>query len=266
MSRSTACCAASGQVPDDVAPSPGTCPLCGETNGCALVSGGESAAPCWCTQGTFTAELLASVPLVAQGKACICRSCAARGTAPLSLVAPSMTHLPGYIAALERDWSADNMRPDAAAEELATIRADAERFVAQQTRREPGGETVTLPDGSQVPHLPGYKRWLWDGEFCGLIGLRWQTGTHDLPPYCLGHIGYSVVPWKQRRGYATAALRLLLPQAGAEGLLYVEITTDPSNVASQRVVEANGGVLHERFTRPAQFGATPGLRYRIRLA
>lgn len=55
-------------------------------------------------------------------------------------------------------------------------------------------------------------------------------------------------------------------EARAEGLSYVEITSDPSNVASQCVIEANGGVLHERFTRPAQFGATPGLRYRIRLA
>ncbi len=102
--------------------------------------------------------------------------------------------------------------------------------------------------------------------FLSFIGLRWQTGTHDLPPYCLGHIGDAVVPWKQRRGYATSALRMLLPQARAEGLSYVEITTDPSNVASQCVIEANGGVLHERFTRSAQFGATPGLRYRIRLA
>jgi len=231
-----------------------------------MASGGTSESPCWCTQSTFTAELLASVPRVAQGKACICRSCAAKGAAALMLVTPSMTHLPGYIAALERSWSADNMRPETAAEELAKIHEDAERFVAEQTRREPDGETVTLPDGSQVPRLPGYKRWLWDGEFCGLIGLRWQTGTHDLPPYCLGHIGYAVVPWKQRRGYATSALRMLLPQARAEGLSYVEITTDPSNVASQCVIEANGGVLHERFTRPAQFGATPGLRYRIRLA
>jgi predicted acetyltransferase len=44
------------------------------------------------------------------------------------------------------------------------------------------------------------------------------------------------------------------------------VTTDPRNIASQRVIEANGGVLHERFVKPAQFGATPGLRYRIYLA
>jgi hypothetical protein len=30
--------------------------------------------------------------------------------------------------------------------------------------------------------------------------------------------------------------------------------------------EANGGVLVERFIKPAQFGGTEGLRYRIALA
>ncbi|HEY3663003.1 MAG TPA: GNAT family N-acetyltransferase, partial [Chthoniobacterales bacterium] len=100
--------------------------------------------------------------------------------------------------------------------------------------------------------------------FCGSIGLRWQAGTTALPPHCLGHIGYAVVPWKQRLGYATAALRLILPQARAVGLPYVEITTDPDNIPSQRVVQANGGILVEHFIKPVQFGSTPGLRFRIR--
>ncbi len=138
--------------------------------------------------------------------------------------------------------------------------------MASLVLKEPTGETVTLPDGSKVPRLPGFHRWMWDGGFCGSIGLRWQRGTQELPPHCLGHIGYAVVPWKQRRGYATRALALLLPEAKAEGLAFVEITTDPSNVASQRVIEANGGVLFEHFTKPAQFGNTLGLRYRIQLS
>lgn len=28
-------------------------------------------------------------------------------------------------------------------------------------------------------------------------------------------------------------------------------------------LEANGGVLQKRFVKPAQYGSTPGLRYRI---
>jgi hypothetical protein len=34
---------------------------------------------------------------------------------------------------------------------------------------------------------------------------------------------------------------------------------------SQRVIEANGGVLVERFIKPASLGGMPGLRYRINL-
>ncbi|MEO7850783.1 MAG: GNAT family N-acetyltransferase [Rubrivivax sp.] len=86
-----------------------------------------------------------------------------------------------------------------------------------------------------------------------------------LPPHCLGHIGYAVVHWKQGRGYAKRALSLLLPEAKAEGLPFVEITTDPRNLASQRVNTENGGTLVEQFTKPAQFGSEPGLRNRIAL-
>ena len=184
----------------------------------------------------------------------------------MDLVAPSFDHLPSYVAALERGWSADNLRGAVAArEELEKIQANAAAFLEGMTDREAKAGAVTLPDGSQVARIPGFRRWLWDGEFCGSIGLRWQPGTTALPPHCLGHIGYAVVPWKQGRGYAKRALSLLLPKAKAEGLPFVEITTDPENLASQRVITENGGTLVEQFTKPAQFGSKPGLRHRIAL-
>ena len=182
----------------------------------------------------------------------------------MQLVRPGSEHLPSYIAALERGWSADNLRGALAAlEELEQIATDASAFLIGMEDREGKGPPVKLPDGSLVPRLPGFRRWLWDGEFAGSIGMRWQPGTTALPPHCLGHIGYAVVPWKQGKGYATNALRLLLKEARTIGLPYVEITTDPDNVASRRVIEANGGELVERFVKPSQFGSKPGLRYRI---
>ena len=185
----------------------------------------------------------------------------------LALVTPRLEHLPGYVAALERGWHADNTRgADAIAEDLEAIERDPAQFVALQTDVEARGPGFTLPDGTVVPRLPGYRRWMWDGEFCGAIGFRWQNGTHELPPTCLGHIGYSVVPWKRRRGYATIALGMILRDAPNRGLKYVEITTDPDNIASQRVILANGGVLAERFTKTEHHGGKPGLRYRIQVA
>lgn len=185
----------------------------------------------------------------------------------MKLVWPAAEHLPAYADALARGWSPNTVRPEAAQEELAEIDRDPQAFLAKLVDREAAGEPVLLPDGSRVPRLPGWRQWMWGDEgFCGSIGLRWQKGTEDLPPHVLGHVGYSVVPWQRRRGHATAALAQLLPLARAEGLRWVWITTDPDNRASQRVIEANGGVLQEHFTMPAAFGGGPGLRYRIELA
>jgi predicted acetyltransferase len=90
-------------------------------------------------------------------------------------------------------------------------------------------------------------------EFCGSIGFRWQRGPEALPPTCLGHIGYAVVPWKRGRGYATHALREVLRDASEQGSRYVEIATSPDNVPSQRVIEANGGVFVEEFVEPLRY-------------
>ncbi len=173
----------------------------------------------------------------------------------LQLVRPSREHLAEYAEALARGWSADNVRGAAAAkDELAHIARDADAFVASLCDREAKGAPIAMPDGSFVPRLPGYRLWLWDGEFCGSIGFRWQPGTSALPGYTLGHVGYAVVPWKQRRGYATRALALLLPEARREGLAYIDITTDPENVASQRVILNNGGRLVGPFRRSPAYG------------
>ncbi|WP_293900075.1 GNAT family N-acetyltransferase [Phenylobacterium sp.] len=186
--------------------------------------------------------------------------------AAVELRKASLDGLPQYVDALKRGWSPDNVRGRLGADEqLARIAEDAAAFVASQDDPEGRGAPIILPDGTKVVRLPGYYRWIWDGQFCGTVGFRWQPGTPDLPPHVLGHIGYGVVPWRQGRGYATAALALALPDARARGLPYVELTTDPDNVASQRVIEANGGVLVDRFRKPAAYGEAEGLRYRIAL-
>ncbi|MBC5763347.1 GNAT family N-acetyltransferase [Ramlibacter albus] len=185
----------------------------------------------------------------------------------MQLVTPAPGYLAAYTDALRRGWSPDNARgAAAAAEQLEAIERDAQAFVAGLTDREALGAPIRLPDGSTVPRLPGFVMWMWDGEFCGSIGMRWQRGTEALPPYCLGHIGYGVVPWKRERGYAKAALAQMLVHAKAEGLRWVDITTDLENRASQRVILANGGVLLEQFEKPSQYaGSHVGLRYRVEL-
>lgn len=184
-------------------------------------------------------------------------------TETLELVWPAEPYLSSYIHALEQGWSPDNLRSEAAGEHLARIAEDPVRFLTEQVDPEAKGPPVILPDGSMVQRLPGYSRWMWDGEFCGSISFRWQPGTAELPPYCLGHVGYSVVPWKRNRGYATRTLKLLLPEIREIGLPYIELVADADNPHSQRVIESNGGRLIERFRKSVEPGGKESLRFRI---
>lgn len=183
----------------------------------------------------------------------------------LQLVRPGTEQLDGFLAALRDGWSPSTSN-DVSAQLLAEALADPDAFLAGLDDRDPRGRTVRLPDGSEVPRIPGFARWMWDGEFCGSINMRWQPGTTDLPPTCLGHIGYAVVPWKQRRGYGTRALGLLLDEVEAElDLPFVELTTDLDNRPSQRVIEVNGGRLVGRVDKGAAYGGGEVLLFRIDL-
>ncbi|MDT7519221.1 cysteine-rich CWC family protein [Rhodoferax sp. TBRC 17660] len=65
---------------------PQVCPVCGKANQCAMElakSTGQAQGPCWCTQVSFSAELLGRIPPQAQGLACVCADCATQsGAAP----------------------------------------------------------------------------------------------------------------------------------------------------------------------------------------
>jgi len=58
-----------------------------------------------------------------------------------------------------------------------------------------------------------------------------------------GHIGYDVRPSSRGRGFGTAALGLVLPEARCRGLERVRLTVDSDNLPSIKIIERNGGVL-----------------------
>lgn len=183
----------------------------------------------------------------------------------MELLKPSLDHLPAYRDALLQGWAPDNLRPQAAQEQLERIAQDPSTFVANLDDPTAKAGPVKLPDGSKAQRLPSIRRWIWNDAFCGHISLRWQPGTEDLPPTCSGHIGYAVVPWRQGEGLATAALIALLPEAAAFGLKHVDVTTSPDNPASLRVIEKAGGKLIDTYTADKALGGHETLKFRIAL-
>lgn len=183
----------------------------------------------------------------------------------MDLVRPEIKFYQSFVDGIRRAALLNDSFFQYEARDLERITADPADFITRQQSLDGGGEPVTLPDGSSVPRLPNVNRWMWDGEVCGRIQLRWSPGTTDLPPHCLGHIGYGVFPWKRQLGYASAALRQILPEARALGLAFVELVTDIDNDFSQRVIQANGGAESERFVKPASSGGGEAIRFRIML-
>jgi predicted acetyltransferase len=179
----------------------------------------------------------------------------------VEIVVPGVEHVASYLRALESGWTFDAFFTGGVENAFYLARNAPDLLV--QTLNGSASRTVTLPSGDPVPRLPSVMRWMWDGEFAGSINVRWQNGTTELPAYVLGHIGYGVVTGREGRGYATTALSEMLPLAWGAGLPFVELTTTLDNLASQKVIINNGGVVVEEFTAPLEQGSHQMFRWRI---
>ncbi|MCS4511887.1 GNAT family N-acetyltransferase [Xylophilus ampelinus] len=179
------------------------------------------------------------------------------------VVWPSNTHLSSYIHALERKWHPNEAAAEqASSAELNRIHADPEAFLKRLVDRGDTPLPVTLSDGRQVARLPGYKKWIWDGEFCGVLSFVWQKGTEDLPDYCPGHIGVYIVPWKRGLGYASKCLGAFLLEIDEPGICAVTIETNFDNTPCRRAIERNKGRL---IANQGDLSDQSAVRYRIGL-
>ena len=80
-----------------------------------------------------------------------------------------------------------------------------------------------------------------DGKVIGRIALR--HALNDNLKVFGGHIGYEIRPSSRRRGVAKEALRLLLETSEARRIGQLLLTCAPDNIASNKTILANGGVL-----------------------
>ena len=88
--------------------------------------------------------------------------------------------------------------------------------------------------------VPVTQLWYVDGvDYLGTVVIRREL-TPELAQVG-GHIGYHVVPSHRRRGHAGRMLAGALVFCAHFGLRRVLLTCEPTNVASRKVIEANGG-------------------------
>lgn len=150
---------------------------------------------------------------------------------PPRLTPPTTTVRTSYLIAEQADvlWRRDAglSADDGDAPWITDASLDFEAFVAERSG---------VVDAFGVP---SEIFWFCAGEFyLGTIVLRHEF----LPDEVGGHLGYAVArPW-QRQGHATAMLGQALTLCGERGMERALLTVDPTNVASTRVVEKNGGV------------------------
>lgn len=94
--------------------------------------------------------------------------------------------------------------------------------------------------------------WWVDGEeYIGRMSIR-----HELTDWLReigGHIGYDVRRSRRREGHATAMLAAALRIAYDLGIEQALVTCDDDNVASQLVIEHNGGVLEDVRKRKLRY-------------
>jgi predicted acetyltransferase len=108
-------------------------------------------------------------------------------------------------------------------------------------------EFLDYSKGKNLPEdrVPATMFWIVDqDEVIGRLQIR-----HELNDYLHnfgGHIGYYIKPSKRKMGYGKKALSQGLIEAKKLGLERVLITTDDENIGSQRIIEANGGVLENK--------------------
>lgn len=148
----------------------------------------------------------------------------------LQLIRPTLEYYSSYMAMIEE------MRQNSEtvwAPYLPKENESPESFIARSLKRE------TDPE---VPYVPETIYWaLADQQIVGRISLR-----HFLDENLAemgGHIGFEVRPSARQKGYAKEMLKLVLETELAQQIGRLLLTCAPSNLASNKTIQANGGVL-----------------------
>lgn len=160
------------------------------------------------------------------------------GLEDLRLVTPHARFRESFLDAMRefRDAGEDDELPAS----IEVIKADFPGFVDRTL------EFAANPLGTFVPQS---KFWITLGDtYVGRLDIRHRL--NDNLRLFGGHIGYDIRPSMRRRGFGTRALAIGLAEARKLGIDRVLVTCSEHNIASRKIIEANGGVLEDAIETP----------------
>ncbi|MEL6309794.1 MAG: GNAT family N-acetyltransferase [Chloroflexota bacterium] len=149
------------------------------------------------------------------------------------LVRPAMQYKDSFIAAV-REYEREGVRPPW---NYSILQDQFDEYI----------DTVLAAETQPLAgYVPQSTFWLVvNKQYAGTLDIR-----HHLTPSLRkfgGHIGYRVRPTMRRKGYGTLQLKLALPHIWALGIERALVTCDDDNVGSQKIIEANAGILQDKL-------------------
>ncbi|TDP97333.1 GNAT family N-acetyltransferase [Labedaea rhizosphaerae] len=148
------------------------------------------------------------------------------------LTAPDLRYHRSFLGAL-REYHEDELR------ENLRDPADFARWLDDM--REAGSHGTAAIERDRVRHRILW--WVRDDDYLGRVRINLELND-ELTEFG-GHIGYDIRPSARGQGHATALLREAIGVAKEHGIVRALLTCAPDNHASRRVIERNGGVLHD---------------------
>jgi predicted acetyltransferase len=150
----------------------------------------------------------------------------------MELVLPNVKYKESYLEALKEPEAEKSDTRLGKPEENESFEDFVQRYYDQM-------KGLNLKEG----YVPATMFWLIDnGQFVGRVQIRHEVSTEHLLKYG-GHIGYYIRQSKRKMGYGRKILELALQEAKKMDFEKVLLTCDDNNIGSQKIIEANGGVL-----------------------
>lgn len=162
----------------------------------------------------------------------------------MKLVKPSLQYKNSFLETW-KEFDAEEQRSylmGSGDDTLETVSNNFDTFLARESANE-------LEENMKDGRVPQTHFWLIDNdEVIGEVSLRHRL-NEKLKKHG-GHIGYGIRPSKRRMGYGKIILALALEEARKLGIKKALITCDETNIGSQKIIQANGGVLQDIIPNP----------------